>query len=161
MANETPSRNSGFRSPDRSASSEKEESYRLILPDAQMPEVDGFELARRIRERPEFLGVTIMMLSSSNQREDAARCRQMGVDLYLVKPIAAPALLEAIRKVLAASPADPSQPNWPLRGHPVTRNGTELSSANQSRLHILLAEDNLVNQRLAVRILEKQGHRVR
>jgi signal transduction histidine kinase/ligand-binding sensor domain-containing protein/CheY-like chemotaxis protein len=136
------------------------EPYPLILLDAQMPEVDGFELARQIRERPEFFGVTIMMLSSSNQREDAARCRQLGVDLYLVKPIAASTLLEAIRKVLAGTSVNSGQTAAPQREYAASGSRPTLSSFDRASLQVLLAEDNLVNQRLASRLLERQGHTV-
>jgi two-component system sensor histidine kinase/response regulator len=127
------------------------EPFPLILLDAMMPEMDGFDLAAQVKQYPELAGATIMMLSSAGQRNDAARCRELGITAYLTKPIKQSDLLDAIVPVLHTPsattrvPALKPQPSLP---------------ANQHRLHILLVEDNAVNQRLAVRILEKQGHTV-
>jgi signal transduction histidine kinase/CheY-like chemotaxis protein/HPt (histidine-containing phosphotransfer) domain-containing protein len=124
--------------------------FPLILLDAHMPECDGFTLAAQILQRPGLAGVTIMMLTSDGWRGDAARCRELGIAAYLTKPITQAELWEALRMVLrpptAAAPA-------PL----VTRHTLR---ERRRPLHILLAEDNPVNQRLAVRLLEKQGHTV-
>ena len=68
-----------------------------------MPEMDGFMLAERIREDPEPVGSTLMMLSSANRREDAARCRELGVATYLTKPIRQSTLLDAIMTALGTS----------------------------------------------------------
>jgi len=139
---------------------QKGEPYALVLLDAQMPGVDGFELAKQIQQRPELAGVTIMMLSSSNQREDAARCRELGIALYLVKPITASDLLEAIRKVLAQTSAPQGRLSLPTPQEPLTKPKAQPPDSDQFSLNILLAEDNVVNQRLALRLLEKQGHKV-
>ena len=124
--------------------------FPLILVDAQMPEMDGFTLVERIKQRRDFEGSTIMMLSSAGLRGDAARCRELGVAAYLTKPVRQKELFAAI---LAALGAGQGQPATPL----VTRH----SLREQDRhVRILLAEDNLVNQRLAVRMLERAGHGV-
>src|SRR5207249_4446502 len=83
--------------------SQKGEPFRLALLDAQMPEMDGFELAGQIQQRPELVGATIMMLSSANQSGDTARCRELNIALYLIKPITGSDLLGAIRKALAGT----------------------------------------------------------
>jgi len=121
--------------------------FPLILLDGQMPEIDGFALAERITKDPELVGATIMMLTSAGHTGDAARCRGLGIAGYLVKPIRQRELLEAICSVLNVT----TQKKAPL----VTRH-TVREARNRSR--ILLVEDNLVNQTLAVRLLEKRGY---
>lgn len=120
--------------------------FPLIVLDGQMPEMDGFTLAEQIKKDPTLVGATIMMLTSAGQLGDAVRCRELGISSYLVKPIRQGELLEAICNVLNQAP----QKQTPL----VTRHTLRESS---HRLRILLAEDNMVNQTLAVRLLEKRG----
>ena len=116
-----------------------------------MPEMDGFTLAERIRTDPEPMGSTLMMLSSANRREDAARCRELGVSTYLTKPIRQSTLLDAIMTSLGASAS--------VEDHAATAADRPAPAAG-ARLRLLLAEDNAVNQRLAVSLLEKRGHQV-
>lgn len=125
--------------------------FRLILLDAQMPEMDGFTLAGLVKQNTRLAGITIMMLTSVGFLGDAARCRELGITAYLTKPIRQIELLEAIRIILGQSAARPS--SAPL----LTRHTLH---ENHSHLKILLAEDNPVNQLLAVRLLEKRGHHV-
>ena len=77
--------------------------FALVLLDAMMPEMDGFTLAERIHQDPELIGSTLMMLSSANRREDAVRCRELGVSSYLTKPIRQSTLLDAIMTTLGTS----------------------------------------------------------
>jgi two-component system sensor histidine kinase/response regulator len=125
--------------------------FRLVLLDAHMPEMDGFAVAERIRRTPELAGATIMMLSSADQNNQAARCRELGLDVYLVKPVRQSELLAAIRNALGAQPAEEAESEMNTR---------QVSRAGGRRLCILLTEDNPINQRLAVRLLEKRGHAV-
>jgi PAS domain S-box-containing protein len=126
-------------------------SYPLVLLDAMMPQVDGFVLAKRIKENPSLAGAVIMMLSSADQVEDAARCRDLGVSVYVTKPIKQSELLDAIMSALGGAQA--SRPSLALSSaEPVLKSSRSL--------RVLLAEDNPVNQRLAVRIMEKWGHTV-
>jgi CheY-like chemotaxis protein len=126
-------------------------AFPLILLDAQMPEMDGFALAQAIRENPDLIAATIMMLSSAGQRGDAKRCRELGVAAYLTKPVGQEELLDAILNAL--EPAATQQISSGL----ITRHSLRESS---TQLNILLAEDNAVNQALAVRLLQKRGHSV-
>ena len=122
----------------------------LVLLDALMPEVDGFEVARRIREDRCHAGATIMMLSSADQAAALARCGTLGIARHLMKPIDPRELLSAIQRALGAEPSPrPALGPAMLPAEPPPR-----------RLHVLLAEDNLVNQRLATGLLHKRGHRV-
>ena len=76
--------------------------YRLLLLDEQMPGMDGMEVLDRIRRNPVLQSVVIMMLTSCDQVKSAARCRQMGVETYLIKPISASDLLGSIRLAIGA-----------------------------------------------------------
>ncbi len=123
--------------------------FSLVLLDAYMPEMDGFTVAQKIKEDPELSGATIMMLSSAGPVTDTARCKEMGISIYLVKPIKQSVLFDAIVRILALKPGD-----TPIVGD------SEGHAIFQSRrpLKLLLAEDNLVNQKLTTRLLSKWGH---
>jgi len=136
-----------------SAAREGGAPYGLILTDMHMPKMDGFELVERIRQRPELSTATIMMLTSAGHRGDAARCQNLGISAYLLKPIRQTELREAIARVLGATQQEGAIPL-------ITRFSLHDAREPGSSLRVLLAEDNLVNQRLAVRLLEKRGHRV-
>jgi signal transduction histidine kinase/DNA-binding response OmpR family regulator len=122
--------------------------FRLILLDEQMPGMDGFEVIQLIRANPNFDGATIMMLTSADQTESAQRCRRLGVAHYLIKPIKPNDLLIAIRRALGHLPPATA----------VRKPAPALVKGKSLRL--LVAEDNLVNQKLAIRLLQKLGHRV-
>jgi two-component system, sensor histidine kinase and response regulator len=123
--------------------------FPLALIDFQMPDLDGFGLAARIKSRPELATTLIMMLSSVGHRGDAAHVRELGVSSYLTKPVRQSVLLDAVLAVLAGS-EDASQ-----RKVLVTRH-----SINEARrsLRILLAEDNPVNRQLVTALLAKRGY---
>src|ERR1700756_3628645 len=76
--------------------------YQLVLTDMHMPKMDGFALIEAIRKRPELSTATIMMLTSAGHKGDAARCRELGVSAYLLKPIRQSELRQAIARVLGA-----------------------------------------------------------
>src|ERR1051326_3288638 len=125
--------------------------FDLLLSDLQMPVLNGFTLVERIRQNPELAGATIMMLTSVGERGDRMRCRELGVKAYLTKPVKQSALRQAILSTMSsAADQNAPAPRVPQESLPVTKSG----------LRILLAEDNLVNQALAKRLLEKMGHTV-
>jgi len=136
-----------------SAAREAGEPFGLVLTDMHMPDMDGFALVEQIRQRPDLATATIMMLTSAGHRGDAARCQELGVSAYLLKPIRQSELREAIARVLGAREHDGAIPL-------VTRFSLQDAREPDAYLSVLLAEDNLVNQRLVVRLLEKRGHRV-
>jgi signal transduction histidine kinase/CheY-like chemotaxis protein len=122
--------------------------FQLVLLDALMPEMDGFMLAERLRQRPERTVPTLMMLSSACRREDAVRCQELGIAAYLAKPIRQSTLLDAIMTALGRVEGEKAEvlcTETPVRLRP---------------LRLLLAEDNAVNQKLAVSLLAKRGHAV-
>ena len=125
--------------------------FDLVLIDVQMPEVDGFALVEQLGKRSDLGNFAVMMLTSAGQPGDAARCRELGVAAYLTKPVAQEELLPAILAVLEEREPKMAAPRLVTR-HTIRESGR--------RRHILLAEDNAINQLLAVRMLEKQGYAV-
>jgi two-component system sensor histidine kinase/response regulator len=132
--------------------------FPLVLLDAQMPDMDGFAVAERITYNPRLKGVTILMLSSGDQGNIEARCRQTGVTVYLRKPITRSELWEAMITALGRPGVQEVDAAQTVRRHEINSLQDRLEMIPQRRLRILLAEDNIVNQRLVVRLLEKYGH---
>jgi signal transduction histidine kinase/CheY-like chemotaxis protein len=125
--------------------------FPLVLLDAMMPHMDGFTFAQRLREDGRFASTTVLLLSSACLRGDARRCRELGIAAYLPKPVKQSDLLDAVLLALFAPARTEASPP------PVTRHTVR----EQRRLRVLLAEDNLVNQKVAVNLLERAGHVVR
>jgi PAS domain S-box-containing protein len=122
--------------------------FGLMIVDYHMPDVDGFMLVEEVRRSAELADLPSIMLTSGGQRGDGQRCRELGIAAYLIKPILQSELLDAILSVLGThtstlKPAAPARPVCQIEG---------------TALRVLLAEDNVINRRLAVRILEKRGH---
>lgn len=125
--------------------------YKLALIDACMPEMDGFTLAENIRSSQEIGRPIVMMLTSLGLRGDASRCLKLGISAYLVKPIKQSELLDSIRVALGASLIKKERVSL------ITQHSLREPAHG---LHILLAEDNVINQKIAVRILENRGQTV-
>jgi two-component system, sensor histidine kinase and response regulator len=121
--------------------------YALVLLDAQMPGMDGFALAEEIRKSPRLARATIMMLTSGPRATDRERSREAGISAYLTKPIKQSDLMDTIMAVLNPRPA--ARPRSAEEGRP----GREVTG-----LRVLVAEDNAVNQQVAVGMLERAGH---
>jgi signal transduction histidine kinase/DNA-binding response OmpR family regulator len=126
------------------------EPYRLVLTDINMPEVDGFTLAKWIKQEPGLGGTSIIVLTSGARPDDPRRAEQMGIIAHLMKPVKQSELLEAINMSFGAVEAEPEpvppRQNW--------------EEARLPTLRILVAEDSVFNQQLAVGLLEKYGHSV-
>lgn len=118
--------------------------FDLVLLDAHMPGMDGFTVGERLRE---WSNARILMLTSGGHPDDAARCKELGFAGYLTKPIKQADLWRALLRAMESSPVAESIAPPVSLAPPPTRS-----------LRILLAEDNPINQKLAVRLLEKQGH---
>ena len=125
--------------------------YDLAILDVQMPDMDGFQLVTAVRGEKKLARTNLLMLTSAGQRGDGERCRELGIRGYLTKPISRSDLLEALGTVLAGSPDETGVPEV------VTRHTIAESRAS---LRVLLAEDNPVNQQVAVAMLVKRGHEV-
>jgi len=124
-------------------------TFSLVLLDAMMPAMDGFTVAKMIREDQRFEPVTIMMLSSADRPDDFERCRDLGINLYVRKPVKHSELWNAIQSALGKSGAKPADNQQAVMAKPARL------------LKILLAEDNPVNQYMAVVLLEERGHTVK
>ncbi len=134
--------------------------FALVLLESNSPELDGFELAEQIKQNPELADTIIMMLPTVGKRGDASRCRELGISVYLTKPILQTELLDAIKTVQTRSADGHKQNARKVEDQPaelVTRHSLR---EEKQRLSILLAEDNKINQKVAVRLLEKRGHSV-
>ena len=126
------------------------EPFALVLLDVQMPEMDGYAVADQINQDPELAGTKIILLTSISRGSDIDRYRELDIAACLAKPIKQSVLLDTIIKVCCTSP-DADRPS------PVVRDSL---SGSRRHLHILLAEDNVVNQKLATWILQKRGHTI-
>ena len=126
----------------------KSAPFTVVLLDCMMPEMDGFAVARRIRENEDLDGTKIIMISSAAQSGDADRCRAMGIQRYITKPVIQSELLDALLGVMGRS--DDVDANINLE-----RNTPELPP-----MKILLVEDGIVNQRVALGFLEQWGQDV-
>ncbi|TAN49730.1 MAG: response regulator [Methylococcaceae bacterium] len=110
--------------------------YRLLLLDGRMPVMDGFQVAELIRDNPALVGLTVMMLTSDNRKNDSVRARELGVETYMVKPIKRKELLNGLLKALSAlqKPAD---------AVPVATALPDIGA-----LRILLVEDYVYNRKV-------------
>jgi len=124
--------------------------FALVLLDVHMPDMDGFAVAEQIRNRYKRQGIKVILLTSASRPSDVARCRELGISDYLSKPIKQSELFDAIVTAMTE------------RGQKPERYESALAfiQASEHSLRVLLAEDNPVNQTLAMRILERLGHKV-
>lgn len=125
--------------------------FKLVLLDSHMPEVDGFTVAKKIKENPFFGDPIIILLTSAGMPGDASRCRELQVAGYLTKPIRQSELLHALMFAFGRQPAHPESRIL------ITRHYIR---ENEPPLRILLAEDNIINRKVALHLLEKMGHQV-
>ncbi len=131
------------------AAARDKDPFGLVLLDAHMPDLDGFDVAEEIGKRPDLAGSTIMMLSSGGEYGDTSRCRELGIAAYLTKPVKQSDLFDAICRIVEGS-AGAITENVPVA----------VRAGHVTSLKVLLAEDNVINQRVAVGLLSKRGHRV-
>ena len=133
---------------------ERGDPFSLVLTDCHMPVMDGFDLAMRIRNSPHLTEAVVLMLTSGEQSGDVKRCHELGIRVHLTKPVRRAELRSAIVKSVTWRPSAAPDPPNPVRA-------AAAPVPSKATLDILLAEDNVVNQRVALRILEKQGYHVR
>ncbi len=135
------------------AASDAQDAYVLVLTDLHMPNMDGFELIERIRRESFAPAAEIMMLPSGGQKGDLARCEQLRVAGYLIKPVRRAELCKSLCQALGGVSIGVPTEALSQRAPTVTE--------SHRSLHILVAEDNAVNQMLLKRLLEKRGHSVK
>ena len=126
--------------------------FRLVLTDGSMPGMDGLALAGRISSTRALSGASILMLTSSERPGDRDRGRALGVSGYLMKPVKQSDLFEAICSSLGFGSDGPLEGEEEAEARP---------GRDRSPLRILVAEDNIINQRVATRLLEMAGHSVK
>ena len=132
--------------------------FDAVLLDHQMPDMDGEDVARAIQANPGLTGVRILILTSVGQQGDAKKFKNLGCSAYLTKPVRQSQLLDALAEVLVEVEKPKKEAEKPSRPDIITRHSLGEGVARSAR--ILLAEDNMVNQKVAMRILEKGGHRI-
>jgi two-component system, sensor histidine kinase and response regulator len=125
------------------------ESFDLAIIDALMPNMDGFTLAQNIKSLNDVKDIKIILLTSAGQRGDSTRCKETGISAYLHKPIKKEDLHEAIITIMS-EPSDVDEHDSLVTQYTLRE--------NRNKLKILVAEDNEVNQKLVLRMLEKRGH---
>jgi signal transduction histidine kinase/CheY-like chemotaxis protein len=125
--------------------------FELIITDINMPGMDGFELAEKVQQSSCRAGAMILMLTSAERPGDADRARKLGVSNHLLKPVRWEELKHAIAAALGAQAVSRESAGKIV---------PDSSGSPPVRCQILLAEDNLVNQRVVQGVLEKEGHRV-
>jgi signal transduction histidine kinase/CheY-like chemotaxis protein len=124
----------------------QKDPFHIVLLDCHMPNIDGFMVAERIRGNPGLREVTILMLTSAERSSDVRRCRELGLAAYLIKPVTQKELRSTLGTVLAGGPAL------------ITARVEVKPAISEQPLRILLAEDNVVNQKVAVSLLSRLGH---
>ena len=130
---------------------EMENPFSLVLLESGFVGMGGFDLAEQLKQHAERNVPTIMMLSSVGMRGDAKRCRELGVSGYLTRPVKQSELKSAVLAALNLTKQQQTEKDLVTK-HPIRGENT--------RLKILLAEDNVVNQKLALKVLGKQGYKV-
>lgn len=145
--------------------------FTLVLVDSNMPTMDGFSFAEELQRRSGLAPSAIMMLSSAHRPGDLARCRDLGIAMHLIKPVGRDDLRVAIAQVLAEGRASSvrqesvgssaNRRGSPIEPQSLTVRAPQIPSHRpEAELSILLAEDNPVNCKYAIALLEKWGHRV-
>ncbi len=134
------------------AAQRRQVPFDLAVLDVNMPDMDGFGLADQLRQTYSLIVPTILMLSSSSGSHDVERCRELRLAAYVMKPVTQRELHQALTRALSTNPQTPAVGNGGAH--------RSVSIERGSPLRVILAEDNVVNQRLAMKLLEGAGHQV-
>jgi len=132
------------------AALEAQSPFELIISDVNMPEMDGFGFVEEIKHKPGLKDVPIILLTSANRSGDKQRCEELGVQAHLIKPVRQSRMLDAIVTSLGVEAV--------ARRQDAEYADVGSKSNNFRQLNVLLAEDNKVNQKFALRVLDKVGH---
>jgi len=123
--------------------------YRVMLVDGSMPDMNGFQFVSSISQQGDMMAVVIMMFSAAEQAEYSPRCRDLEITEMLVKPLSPAELLRSVRRLMNRKAESLVQQQ--LAAFP-------MAQRSRTGLRVLVAEDNPVNRRLAVALLERMGH---
>jgi PAS domain S-box-containing protein len=124
--------------------------YDVALIDMQMPEIDGMTLGKQIKAIPAIAEIPLIILTSTNQREEVQNALKIGFAAYLVKPIKPSRLLDTIMNILMTQPK--------LDNSSISAPTPQIMTSIKSKLRVLVAEDNLVNQKVALKQLQRLGY---
>ncbi|HYM36005.1 MAG TPA: response regulator, partial [Steroidobacteraceae bacterium] len=140
------------------AAAARNQPVELVITDFQMPDMDGAMLAARIFESPMLANTRLIMLTSVDKPGDTQRLASLGFAAYLTKPVRRAELLTCVARVLAGEARQ-----WQMEIRPmITRNSlAQLDAQQRFAGRVLLVEDNVVNQKVAARFLERMGCTVR
>lgn len=124
--------------------------YRVVILDCMMPGMDGFTVAEQLKRNDLLRETRLIMISSADRSDDSERCRQLGISRYMTKPIVQSELLNVLLAVAGGSELTAQ----------LEQSNTADDAKSQRPMRILLVEDGLVNQRVAMGLLKKRGHDV-
>ncbi|NLA74095.1 MAG: response regulator, partial [Deltaproteobacteria bacterium] len=126
--------------------------YDCVISDMQMPHMDGIELGRRIKSDPLLKSTILIMLSSRGMRGDTAEVREVGYSVYLTKPVRRSQLFDCVVMAFSRKEGIKEEDKTIITRHTIT-------DARKQGVKILIAEDNIINQKLALKLLEKFGYK--
>ncbi|MBW2164751.1 MAG: response regulator [Deltaproteobacteria bacterium] len=126
--------------------------FRIAILDMVMPEMDGETLGRMIKDDPALRDTVLVMMTSIGSRGDAGRFEKAGFAVYLTKPVKQSRLFNCLMAAIGRKPSDQTPPNRIITRHTV-------AEKSKQKARILLAEDNIINQKVALKVLEKLGYR--
>jgi len=138
------------------AAAQRNEQFGLVVLDMIMRGMDGFELARRIKSDPATAAAQLVMLTSFGDRGDATTARESDIAAYLTKPVRQSQLFDCLAKVISTSNSKKETRSSMV---PVVTKHSLAEARIMSNKRLLLAEDNAVNQKVALRQLQKLGYR--
>ncbi|MDL1963171.1 MAG: response regulator [Deltaproteobacteria bacterium] len=134
----------------RSAAASRD-PFRIAILDMFMPEMDGETLGRMIKNNPALRDTVLVMMTSVGTQGDAGRFEKAGFAVYLTKPVKQSRLFNCLITAIGRKPSDQTSPDTIITQHTV-------AEKSKQKTHILLAEDNIVNQKVALKVLEKLGY---
>jgi CheY-like chemotaxis protein len=125
--------------------------FHIAILDMLMPDIDGETLGRLIRENSALEDTALVMMTSSGKRGDAGRLEQTGFVAYLPKPVSQSHLIDTLLTIIGRRPEDTSPPARLITQHTIDED-------RKRKIRILLAEDNIINQKVALKMLENMGY---
>ena len=134
------------------AAAASKDPFRIAILDMLMPEMDGETLCRMIKDDPILHNTVLVMMTSVGARGDASRFEKAGFTVYLTKPVKQSQLFSCLMTAIGRKPSDQNLPDRIITRHTV-------AEKSKQKTRILLTEDNIINQKVALRVLEKLGYR--